>query len=177
MAGIGRNKKTVKEHKLKGTYQPCRHGGQTNPDPPPGRPSLPEPLEGRALAMWDQTVGHLEVSKSLSAVDALSIYELAVLHAETEALAEQRDLTLAAVDRLEENQGDIGQDDLLAFFQELGKMRRLAASYSTQVRQGRMAIRQYLIEFGLTPASRGRVKLPEAPPTDEFAAFDGLKAV
>ena len=36
-----------------------------------------------------------------------------------------------------------------------------------------MAIRTYLVEFGLTPASRGRVKLPEQPPEDDpFAQFD-----
>jgi hypothetical protein len=40
-----------------------------------------------------------------------------------------------------------------------------------------MAIRQYLVEFGLTPASRGRIKLPPKPEeSDEFASFQ-LKRV
>ena len=39
-----------------------------------------------------------------------------------------------------------------------------------------MAIKGYLVEFGLTPASMGRIRVPEAPPDDDFAEFDGLKA-
>ena len=43
-----------------------------------------------------------------------------------------------------------------------------------QCRQHDLALRLYLTEFGLTPASRGRVKLPEKPQAnaDPFAEFD-----
>lgn len=35
----------------------------------------------------------------------------------------------------------------------------------------------FLVEFGLTPASRTRVAVPEQKPVDEFSAFLAAKAV
>jgi hypothetical protein len=40
-----------------------------------------------------------------------------------------------------------------------------------------MALRQYLVEFGMTPAARSRVKVPDAPAAaDPFAEFDESQA-
>jgi hypothetical protein len=38
------------------------------------------------------------------------------------------------------------------------------AKATRDLRQGHMAIRQYLVEFGMTPSARTRVKLPPAAP-------------
>jgi hypothetical protein len=59
---------------------------------------------------------------------------------------------------LEENIGDLKGDDLIAAFQEIGKMRKLEGSYDSKIRAGRIAIRQYLTEFALTPVTRTRVR-------------------
>ena len=47
------------------------------------------------------------------------------------------------------------------------------ARQGVQLRQGSRALRQYLIEFGLTPSARTRVTVPPArDPDDAFAEFD-----
>jgi phage terminase small subunit len=173
MAGIsaGRRPLSPAIHRLKGTHQPTRHSGFSVPEPPPGRPEAPLPLEGLALAEWDRMVTRLEESGAASKVDDAAVYQYAQLFAETEQAVAEKAEARAAVDRLLESQGDVEKDDLLAFFQELGKMQKLAAGYDNKIRQGRMAIRQYLVEFGLTPAARSRVKLPEKKPVSKVDQF------
>ena len=47
------------------------------------------------------------------------------------------------------------------------------ARQGVQLRQGSRALRQYLIEFGLTPSARTRVTVPPARDLDDaFAEFD-----
>ena len=53
-------------------------------------------------------------------------------------------------------------------------LEQILAKQTTQLRQGHMAIRQYLIEFGMTPSARTRVKLPAGgakKPVDPLAAW------
>jgi hypothetical protein len=53
------------------------------------------------------------------------------------------------------------------------QLKKIEAKYPSLLRAGHMAIRQYLVELGMTPAARGRVKVPDAPaPEDPFAEFD-----
>ena len=179
MAGVrgqrssGRNAKTARQHKLEGTFHKFRHAGIRNPDAPDGLPVSPEVLEGKALEEWDRMLALLWISKSVSVVDAPALYQVCRLFAETEAISGQQLEVSASVVILEENIHGLKGPDLVAVFQEISKMRQLEARYTTQLRQGRMAIRTYLVEFGLTPASRGRVRLPEKPDeTDPFAEFD-----
>ena len=169
----GRLAKTVKQHRLEGTFQKVRHGGFRNPDAPEGLPVPPEELEGKAKAEWGRMLSRLSVSKVISVVDDAALYQHARLYAETEAIASQQEALSASVQILEENIRGLEGPDLVVVFQEISKMRQLEARYSTQVRQGRMAIRTYLVEFGLTPAARGRVRLPEKPDeVDPFAKYD-----
>lgn len=170
MAGVkgqqtrGRQPIAPETHLLRGTFQPSRHAGHTVPDAPQGTPSPPDPLEPAAQAEWDRMVKRLELTGAISLVDDAAIYQYAKLYAETEAIATTQAETAASIDLLEENLKDIDKDELVAVFQEITKLRQLEARYTTQVRQGRMAIRQYLVEFGLTPSARSRVKLPPAKP-------------
>ena len=180
MAGVkgrsgGQNAKSRAQHKLEGTYQPCRHGGFTNPDPPLGVPEQPVLLEGEALAEWDRMLTRLTRNKSLSVVDDAALFQYCRLFAETEALADARERTTAGIQVLEETLKDRQADDLVPVCQELTKLRKLESQYANQIRQGRLAVMRFLAEFGLTPASRGRVTLPEQEPEDEFAQFDGVK--
>jgi hypothetical protein len=81
------------------------------------------------------------------------------LFAETESIAITKLETESSIDRLEENLAGLEGGELVACFQEITKLRQLEARYINQVRQGRMALRIFLVEFGLTPAARSRVKV------------------
>jgi len=62
-----------------------------------------------------------------------------------------------------------GEDARVSLFREIGEHRRMMLSLGTKIRQGRLAARVFLGEFGLTPASTGRVRLPD--PNEERDAF------
>ena len=172
----GRNKLSTQAHIVKGTFQPCRHGDHSAPEPPKGRPELPEPLEGRGLAEWERMVARLEQSGTLSRVDDAAIYQYARLYAETEQIAEDREHLEAAIQRLEENLGDFEGEDFIRLAQEITQQRKLAAKCTDQMRSGRMGIRQWLVEFGMTPAARSRVKLPPQKPQSKVDQFRNAKA-
>lgn len=163
----GRNAKTTQEHELLGTHREHRHGGSETPDPPKGRPEPPLPLEGLACDEWAAVCDDLESQGVLALTDRMAIYQYARLFAETESHAVSRMECSETVRILEENIGDksLKGPDLVAAFQEITKMRKLELSHATATRQGRMALRQWLVEFGLTPAARSRVKVakPETP--------------
>lgn len=168
----GRNRKTARQHKLQGSFQKVRHAGITTPEPPKGTPTRPKPLTGDAADEWDRMIDRLSVTGTLSPVDDGALYQYCRLFAETEQLAVDQTETSVSIDIVEENLRDMTGSDLVAAFQEITKLRQLEAGYSTKIRQGRMAIRQYLVEFGLTPSARSRVKVPETKTEDPFAEFD-----
>lgn len=169
----GRNAKTTAEHRLAGTFQKVRHAGIRNPEPPQGMPVPPKELEGDAADEWARMLDRLAQSRTLSKVDDGALYQYCRMFAETEQLAVKQIEVGGSLMILEQSLGDFKGPELVAAFQELTKLRRLESQYTTQIRQGRMGLRVYLVEFGLTPASRGRVKLPDAKePVDEWAQFD-----
>jgi P27 family predicted phage terminase small subunit len=174
----GHNAKTTRALALAGTKRKDRHAGVKNPEPPSGLPVPPKVLDGDALAEWDRVLADLAACKTLSAVDARALYQYCRLFAETEGLALAAVETGGAIQILEESLGDFEGAEKIGVFQELTKLRQLEAGYATKVRQGRLAIRVYLVEFGLTPASRGRVKLPDQKPdADPWAELDDPGAV
>lgn len=162
----GRNAKTVAQHKMEGTYDPSRHSDIVNPEPPSGHPTAPKDLVGDALEEWTRMIGRLEQSKTLAVVDDAALYQYCKLFAETEAISQTRQELADTARILQENfdgQGDLSFEDALAAAQEITKLRSLEARYATQIRQGRMALRIYLVEFGMTPAARSRVKVTGSP--------------
>ncbi len=168
----GNARKSLDQHKLDGTYRKDRHGAIKNPEPPTGRPEIPAELCEVAHAEWDRMMWRLEQSQSVTKVDDAVVFQYCRLYAETETVAELQSEAQASLKILEENVREIAKTDLMALFQEIGAMRKLISKCTDQLRNGRMAIRQYLVEFGLTPASRSRIKLPPAPPAvDEFSAM------
>lgn len=168
----GANAKTPQAHKLQGTFQKVRHAGYQGPDAPKGTPTPPKPLEGEVKAEWDRMIERLTQTGAASTVDDGVLYQYCHLFAEVEALRSDQETARGSVQILEENIHGLEGPELVQVFQEIAKLRHDIKGYSTSIRQGRMAIRAYLQEFGLTPASRGRVKLPEAPPTDPFSEFE-----
>jgi phage terminase small subunit len=178
-------------------------GGELPPDPPKGRPPIPVGLIGPALEEWTRMVARLEQAQTLTVVDDAALYQYCCMFAETEAIAVAQRGTVALlvtlqaaidrwnrlVDRLEaaENAKTLSADAFAQSVLERGaygnrifdateqivQLKKLEAKYPTQLRQGHMALRQYLVEFGMTPAARSRVQpSPDAPtpasPIDRF---------
>lgn len=156
----GRNAKSREQHALAGTGRKDRGTATTStsadaPDPPKGVPPTPTNLRGAALAEWHRMVARLDVSKTLSLVDDAVLYRYCQLHARAERLERH-------VKRLRS-----------AFYKNhLGNP--VVHPGFAQLRAYDQALRGYLVEFGMTPAARSRVKVADAPdPVDPWAEFDG----
>jgi hypothetical protein len=153
----GKNRKAAGLHVLQATFRPQRHALQpTALETPGGIPVPPQGLPDAVLKHWHATVACLQAMGTVSRVDALVVEQYARLSVETEAIAVTASETAASIARLEENLSGLKGAELVHCFQEITKLRQLEARYATQIRQGRMAQRQYLIELCLTPASRAR---------------------
>lgn len=154
----GRNRKSGLAHILQGTFRADRHGEHDTPEPPKGLPVPPKPLNGEAKAEWARMVGRLEQSKTLSLVDDAALYQYVQLFAETEAVkadnVQVRKLSIELKKAIRNLEGQ----ELLGAVGEIVKLQHIIARHSQQLRQGHMAIRQYLVEFGMTPSARTRVK-------------------
>jgi P27 family predicted phage terminase small subunit len=170
----GRNKKSAQRHKLEGTFQKSRHAGAKAPEPPIGLPTPPIKLTGVALAEWKRMVARLQVCRSLSVVDDAVLFQYAKLFAETEELADDKEHASGLIDKLGDALVGLDGADMSNAIRDIVKLKQQEAGYSTKVRQGRLAIRAYLVEFGMTPAARSRVKVQEGKPeeNDPFAEFD-----
>ena len=163
----GQNAKTVKQHKLEGTRKKHRHSGYTNPDPPLGAPPAPKGLKKVAATEWRRMIKDLRLSKTLAVTDGAILYDYVQLH----ALAERLQVTVDELPSLTFFKVSVDG----AGTEHLEPKVHPAVG---QLRQARMAKKALLVEFGQTPASRGRVKMPEKPAAaDPFAEFDGPKAV
>jgi P27 family predicted phage terminase small subunit len=177
----GRNRRSRAEHALAGTGRKDR--GTSNaageppeqrPDPPKGRPSCPPTLRGQALAEWTRMVDRLDASKTLSRVDDAALYQYCCLFAETEAIAGARARNERLIAKLQITIARLRHgDDIVKAMGHIVALKKLDAKHLPQLRQGHMAIRQYLVEFGMTPAARGRVAATASEePVDPFKEFD-----
>lgn len=158
----GRNAKTVEELKAAGTYRDDRHGDISNPTVPDGEPVPPKALEGDAADEWARMVVSLRASSVLSTIDSHALYQYCRLFAETEQIAVSQEETAGSIDILEENLSGMTKEQLVQCFQEITKLRQLESRYTAQIQSGRMKLRAYLVEFGLTPAARSRVKTADS---------------
>ena len=173
----GRNAKSAQMHVLTGTFRGDRHGSGPAPEPPKGRPTPPGTLKGEALAEWERMVDRLEQSGTLSVVDDAALYQYAELYAETEGIKadqiENRKLTVT----LKRAVKDLEGSELVQAIKEIVELRHLVNKGARELRQGHLAIRQYLVEFGMTPAARSRVKVSSGgKATSKVDAFRAAKA-
>jgi phage terminase small subunit len=175
----GRNKKSRAAHALAGTGRKDRGTAKastpTSADAtlPAGRPPIPIGLIGPALEEWTRMVGRLETAKTLSTVDDAALYQYCTLFAETEAIVVAHRTSVALVVKLEAALEKLDGDRLVDAIAQIVQLKKLEAKYPSLLRAGHMAIRQYLVELGMTPAARERVTVPPAPaPDDPFAEFD-----
>jgi hypothetical protein len=161
MAGVrgrsgGHNRKARAMRVVQGTFRADRDTGLA-PEPPGGAPERPATLTGEAADEFDRMVIRLTVSGTISTVDDALLLQYALLFAETQAIARTQAETAGSIAILEENLAGLTGADLVACFQEITKLRQLEGRYISQIRQGRMGLRTFLIEFGMTPLSRNRV--------------------
>ena len=166
----GRNRKAPGLHVLQATFRKERHGQAPVSDHVPG--GLPEPPVGLPEAVLQ----HWRIVVELPPGDGHGLAcrcacGRAVCPAVCGDGARRRDAVgdggvVARLGPRNENRRAGSAADaatLVQCFQEITKLRQLEARYATQIRQGRMAQRQYLIELCLTPASRARgVSRPRA---------------
>ena len=92
------------------------------------------------------------------ALDDAVLFQYVQLYAETEALAADQARTAELIDRLDSEIDALPQNERGSLISDLIKLKQIEARYPNQIRQGRMALRQFLVELGMTPAARGRVK-------------------
>jgi P27 family predicted phage terminase small subunit len=164
--------KSRAQHERDGTFRKDRHADLKNPEPTAGRPEPPEELVGKAREEWDRMLWAFEDMGMLHKVDLFAVYQHCALYAETEAVKTQQEEAQAGLRVLEENLGDMAPEDKVALFGQIVALHKTVSKCTDQLRAGRMAIRQFLVEFGLTPASRGRIKLPaKVEQADEFTTF------
>jgi phage terminase small subunit len=175
----GRNKKSLAAHALTGTGRTTRGTATTStspaaPEPPKGRPPIPIGLIGPGLAEWERMVTRLEKSQTLSVVDDAVLLPYCQLFAETELVIVAHRTNAALVVTLQKAITKLKDGDLIVrAIESIVQLKKLEIKTTTQLRQGHMAVRQYLVELGMTPAARSRVTpspdaLPAATPLDRY---------
>lgn len=155
----GRNRKSAASHELSGTLRRGRHPF-TSPSPPTGAPVAPSALTGEGLAEWGRMVDRLEKSKTLSLVDDGALYQYCQLFSASERLQ-------VAVDALDSPFYEKTSVDGAGVEHHEPKVHPGFA----QLRSYRQALRQFLVEFGLTPAARSRVKVADVSERDALQEF------
>lgn len=175
----GRNKKAAHLHVVGGTFRADRHDAAGDVVVPAGTPDPPKTLKGEALAEWQRMVARMVTVNTVSTVDDAALYQYCKLFAETEALEADREtgrkMTLALRRQTQKLEGA----ELVEAITQIVKLKLLEGKIAVQIRQGRMALRQYLVEFGMTPSARTRVKPNKgagaAKPQSKLAAFFASK--
>lgn len=158
----GRNKKPTALHVLQGTFRKDRHGEGETPEAPVGTPTPPGKLSATARAEWDRMVARLTTTRALTVVDDAVLYQYACLFAEVEEQKGEAARLRKLSSDLKVAASKLDGEVLVEAIGKIVTLQHIIARLSTQLRQGHMAIRQYLVEFGMTPSARTRVKVTGA---------------
>lgn len=129
------------------------------PQPTQGAPNCPDWLGREAKAEWKRIVPELDRIGALSLVDRGAL---------TACCLAWEELYLATKD-LQEH-GRTMTIPVLSKGQKVGEYKRINPSVRVQ-QQAFVQYRAYLVEFGLTPSSRTRIKVPpksDADPMEQF---------
>jgi P27 family predicted phage terminase small subunit len=151
MAGVkgrsgGANRKSRQLHVLQGTFRRARHAVEA-PEPPSGAPEAPGTLTGEAAAEWGRMVARLTASRTLSTVDGALLFNWCQLWATCCRLQADADaLTSTWYEKVSVDGAGVEHQEP-----------RLHPVFGA-LKQYRLALRVMLVEFGLTPLSRNRVK-------------------
>lgn len=173
MAGVkgqrsgGHNKKSVELHLLKGTFRKDRHGPRPDSlnlsaksdlsaksQPTSVKPTPRKPLKGAAKEEWDRVIADLEEVGGLALIDGGRLYQYVNLFAEVEGIHHSQTTTQALIAKARKALNGLEGADLLQAVEQVVKLQQLSVRQTNQLRQGRMALRQYLNDLGLTPVAR-----------------------
>ena len=183
MAGVkgrsgGSNAKTREQLEREGTFDPSRHAGIENPLPVPGLPKPPGKLGKLARKEWKRMLELLDETRTLSREIASALYQYCQLFEESEHIATQRIDRRQTIERLEATLPQLTGESLVQAIGDITKMAQLDAKDATQIRQYRLALRTYLVEFGFTPVARSRVKMvpTRRPKEHEQTPLEKLQA-
>lgn len=133
-----------------------RRRKEVEPEPPEGMPELPNHLDDIAKEEWKSVTAHLQSMGLLSAADRASIEMYCISYSRYRR----------AVDQCQKY-GDV--------ILSPNKKVPMISPYSTIQNQAFEQCRKLLIEFGLTPAARSRMRVSEQKtPTSKW---DGLLKV
>jgi len=170
-------RKNLDDMKRRGTYRKETHAQQRSPTAPLGHPVKPDSLDPVSSATWDAVIVSLDAMQITHTVDGHAVEQYARLYAETEGIGAQQAGIRASTATLNATIPGLTGADLVLAITQLGDLAKLDAKCTDQLRNGRNALRLWLVEFGLTPASRNRIRLPEAAPdaADPFAALAGQR--
>lgn len=174
MAGVkgqrsgGANKKPTHLHVIQGTFRKDRHA-VPEARAPQGTPVPPRKLSVAERAEWDRMVARLQDAGTLSRLDDAALLQVVALHAEVEALRADQVRRRAMVARLEKAARDLTGEALLEATGQIAALEGLLSKGAVQLRQGHMALRAWLADFGLVPAARNRVKPVTADAPDSTA--------
>lgn len=160
MAGRGNRAKSTQEHLRNGTYREDRHGRHRTPEAPAGTPEKPPYLSEVASAMWDQLAAIMEREGRLTVNDGPFLEDAAECYAE---LARWR----VAAQRSPLTQTKVTVDSA-------GNEHREEKPHPAQqqYRLASEAWRKKLVEGGLTPTARNRVRVSDQDQElDEFTRF------
>jgi P27 family predicted phage terminase small subunit len=162
----GRNAKSPAMHLLQGTFRKDRHSDYETPEPPKGRPVPPKKLTGDARLEWDRMVARLEQVGSLSDVDDATLYQYVRLFAEVEdTRADFADIGPLVTTLKRRALRKLDGQELVDAIEKVVELQKLKNRLKVQAKAGALAIRQYLVEFGITTTSRVRVKTKLAEST------------
>jgi|SRR3990167_1904506 len=169
----GRRPKSIAQHQRDGTYRPVRHEGVVQPESPKGAPERPAHLSEAGRAEWDRMVAELQACKMLFTVDRAMLYQYVQLYAWVETRAKALAEVEADIARLRKAMKGLDPEAGLSALTVLADLRKAQVRLGAQVASGIKAVRPYLVEFGFSPGSRSRVRLPPETRADEddFTTF------
>lgn len=154
----GRRRLSAAAHVLRGTFRKDRHGDDATPEPPIGAPAPPKPLAGDAKAEWNRMCESLGATKTLSTVDRHALYQYCELFGETEELKAGYWRLRKASSQMLKAAKDLEGAELVKALTEVTKIEHEIGRQSVKLRQNRLGLKTLLVEFGLTPSARTRVK-------------------
>jgi len=132
-----------------------RRVNQSEPVPPDGIPDCPEHLDEEARAEWFRTAKVLKEIKLLTTADRSALAAYCTAYSRW-----------VAAERQVKKLGPIVKSHDKGF--------PMKSPYLTIADQALEIMRKFMVEFGLTPSSRSRIRVPaDAEAADEFDLFIG----
>lgn len=122
-------------------------------------------------------VARLQKSNTLAVVDDAALYQYCLLYAEAEQVRVDAEINRKLAAKLHKSTAKLTGNDLVQAIDRIVDLQHLVAGAIKTLRGHRMALRQWLVEFGQTPGSRTRVKImKDAKPKSKLLAFRGGKS-